>query len=384
MKIRTAIIPEMTITRFARMQDVVDYSPPYQREGGIWPVETRAALIDSIINGFDLPKLYFERETSRRRTIDGLSYQYAVVDGKQRLEAIMSFLSDELRLPEDFKLFEDEDVHAAGMTLGDLLKSYPQLAQRFFDFELPIVSIVTDSGDLIEELFQRLNASSSLTAAERRNAISGATRDAANRLSEHDFLAQRSPIRNARFKYRELAAKFLAVEHQFDTRGRISDTKAATLYSLFSATHGVPQAISDAEMNRYELTATATLDRMSEIFADNDELLSSIGTVVVYYLVFRNGIQKLNVDRKRFKEFEVLRQQASKMSEFDPEYARPANARLREYNALVQSTNDGKALSRRAEILSSFLTNINRDDPLLTLDRLEEGIEIPEDPVKED
>lgn len=40
------------------------------------------------------------------------------------------------------------------------------------------------------------------------------------------------------------------------------------------------------------------------------------------------------------------------MTEDDVDYIRPASARLREYNALAQSTNDGRALARRARALA--------------------------------
>ena len=238
MRIRTALIPQLTISKYTRMKDVVDHNPPYQREGGIWSLATKARLIDSILNGLDVPKLYFEKAATRRLTPAGLTYQYAVIDGKQRLEAINSFLDGQLRLAQEFQLYEDAEVNAAGLTLQELEAKYPRLAQRFLDYQLPIVSVTSDSGDLIEEMFQRLNASSALNAAELRNAISGATRDAANDLAEHELLVGRSPVKNARYKYRELGAKFLVIEHQLDTRGRVSDTKAETLRRLFLATKG--------------------------------------------------------------------------------------------------------------------------------------------------
>lgn len=379
MRIRTALIPELTVAKFRRMKDVVDLSPPYQREGGIWGIDTRAGLIDSILNGLDVPKLYFEKESSRRLNPAGLTYQYAVIDGKQRLEAIASFLSGELRLADDFRFFEDENVRAERLTLFELQERYPAVAQRFIDYELPIVSVTSDSGDLIEEMFQRLNASSSLNAAERRNAISGATRESANELSQHELLLSRSPIKNARYKYRELGAKFLAIEHQLGTRGRLSDTKADTLHRLFVATHGDNPSISSATMRDYQASAMETLDRMLLAFTDNDPLLASIGTVVVYYLTFRDSSVAAIANRQSLQEFEDLRREASRLAEDASTYARPANVRLREYNVFVQSTNDGKALERRAEILSAFLKARTGTNPLVGLDELGEGVDVPDE-----
>lgn len=367
MRIQTRLLDGLTVGRFSRMRESIDLDPPYQREGGIWDDETRRRLIDSIINGLDVPKLYFERAMTRRINREGLTYQYSVIDGKQRLGAINSYLNDELRLPEDFILFEDESRQAAGHTLSELRREFPGLATRFLDYELPVVSVVTESGDLIEEMFQRLNAASSLNAAERRNAISGSTKDAANALAGHVFLIKKSPIKNARYKYRELGAKFLAIEQQVESRGKIVDTKAETLLRLFKDTHDKPVRITDGQMEAYRDRATDVLDHMAGLFQDNDPLLSSIGTVVVYYLSFRNEVFRKAATREALQSFEVLRREAARMSDNDPAYGSPVNARLRDYNLLVQSTNDGRALDRRATILAAYVV-----DGLAGLEHLDE------------
>lgn len=359
------------------MESVIDLNPPYQREGDIWKESTRAVLIDSIINGLDVPKIYLETETSRRRGPKGLSYQYAVIDGKQRLGAILAFLSDQLMLADDFRYFEDDTVAAAGLTLSELEITYPLLARQFLEFELPIVRVTSDSGDLIEEMFQRLNASASLNAAERRNSVGGPTRDSVNALAEHPLLVSCSPIRSARYKYRELSAKFLAIEDQLATRFKISDTKASTLYRLFVDTRGTSPRIDASAMKAYEELAKATLDRMVDVFDSDDRLLASIGTVVVYYIAFRDQAFADVVDRDVLSEFESLRREAAQMSEDDPSYSAAPNVRLREYNGLVQSTNDGRALSRRAEILKRYVDGYTSDEPLSGLQSIPDG-DLPE------
>jgi hypothetical protein len=377
MKIRTDMKLELTIGRLGRFVEVVDLNPPYQREGGVWSTDVRGKLIDSIINGLDLPKLYFEKEMIKRSNPAGLSYQYAVIDGKQRLEAILSFLAGDLRLPEDFRFFEDETIKAAAMTFPQLSEKYPGLARRVLDYQLPIVRVTSDSGDLIEEMFQRLNASSALNAAEKRNSLTGPTRDAANDLAAHALLVTCSPIRSARYKYRELGAKFLAIERQVDEKRRIVDTKADTLYQLFTATRGVAPKISADKMEGYREQASKLLDKMASVFVADDPLLASIGTVVVYYIAFRNDGPSNSIDRLRLQQFELLRREAGRMSEDSPGYARPANARLREYNAFVQSTNDGRALERRAEILLAYTHGYSSEDPLVGLDEVPDG-ELPD------
>lgn len=363
---------EITIARFVKMREVVDLDPPYQREGDVWKPGTRATLIDSIINGLDLPKLYFEEVSEKRYSKSGLKFEYAVIDGKQRLESILAFADGTLPLAEDFYFFEDDEVKASGMTLAQLDEEYPHLADRFWGFVLPIVVVHANSGDLVEEMFTRLNAATALNAAEKRNSIQSPTKEAANRLADHELLVSRSPIRSARYKYRELAAKFLAIEHQLDTKDKLSDTKAATLLDLFRATRGAERSISDAEMDKYEARAMGTLDRMMSVFIENDPLLRSIGTVVVYYICFREADFASAVQPSMLQMFEDARRRAARMNDSNPEYAKRPYARLREYNVLVQSTNDGSALARRAEILRAFVLNGRPDNPMGGLEALSE------------
>jgi uncharacterized protein with ParB-like and HNH nuclease domain len=65
--------------------------PEYQRQSDIWNLEKRQLLIDSIINGYDIPKLYFHKYP-RPKKIRGNHYTYAIIDGKQRLESIWKFI----------------------------------------------------------------------------------------------------------------------------------------------------------------------------------------------------------------------------------------------------------------------------------------------------
>ena len=47
------------ILRLLYEKDAINLNPEYQRNGEIWPLEKRQLLIDSILNDYDIPKLYF-------------------------------------------------------------------------------------------------------------------------------------------------------------------------------------------------------------------------------------------------------------------------------------------------------------------------------------
>ncbi len=43
---------------WASQRTKIDMKPDYQREGRLWSRADKAYLIDSILNGYDIPKIY--------------------------------------------------------------------------------------------------------------------------------------------------------------------------------------------------------------------------------------------------------------------------------------------------------------------------------------
>ena len=356
--IRTETLSHFSVIDFKYKVPVMELSPTYQREGNVWSSQQQSRLIDTIVNGLDMPKIYFEvLRDGRVHPETGRTLVYAVLDGRQRLEAISGFLNGQVALPDDFIYFEDPSVEGAGMTLPDLLENEATqiLSEKFLEYKLPVVEVITDSGDLIEEMFQRLNSSTSLNAAEKRNAISCGVRDASNELAKHQFFVDKVAIKNARYKYRELSSKFLLIEHQIEESGRIRDTKAASLMDFFlRSKNGV---IGRDDVLRLEERVFSILERMNKVFENNDSLLKSVGTIVVYYLAFRDETFLHHVSREGLLGFEAARRE----SQANDDEISDVDEVLRRYNAFVQSTNDGTPLSFRADVLKSFIYDFEQE-----------------------
>ena len=49
-----------TIKWLNHYQETIDFSPSYQRLGRLWKRDQKQLLADSILNGFDIPKFYFQ------------------------------------------------------------------------------------------------------------------------------------------------------------------------------------------------------------------------------------------------------------------------------------------------------------------------------------
>ena len=83
-------------------------------------------LIDSIINRYDIPKLYFHKLPNAKD-----EFEYAIIDGRQRLETIWKFIDGDFALDSEFSYLRDSRVDMGGMTYTDLAKNYPKIKNQF-------------------------------------------------------------------------------------------------------------------------------------------------------------------------------------------------------------------------------------------------------------
>jgi len=47
-----------TLLEWYRDRDKIDLDPSYQRRGDLWPLWNKQLLINSILNRYDIPKIY--------------------------------------------------------------------------------------------------------------------------------------------------------------------------------------------------------------------------------------------------------------------------------------------------------------------------------------
>lgn len=349
-----------TIQYLNAIQSEIDFDPIYQRQGDVWATSKRQLLIDSILNDFDVPKIYFHQYQSPPKNATGSRFQYALVDGKQRLSAIFGFINGDYTLAEDFQLFSNPATHVGGMTYKELKAAEPRLALTFDSMPLDVVVIKTNEVELIEEMFSRLNEAVPLNAAEKRNAIGGPCREAVRSLIECEFFLRSLPFTNKRYRHLDLAAKLLLWEYTASTQetalSKIPDVKKMHLDRFFQ----------QAKENSLELDQLASsvnaaqhhLSALSSVFTDQDPLLRSIGSVSVFYLLLlkREREGRNYPERHLIKQFEHDRQFKYPLQDESNANLAPGVLVILEYNRLSQSPNDGSALSLRLSILDSYLT----------------------------
>ena len=332
-------------------RSAIEVDPPYQREGDVWTLEKRQLLIDSILNGFDLPKLYFHRFARPKDKGTQKGIQFAIIDGRQRLETIWHFVDDKFSLADDFKFFEDTKVKAGGLTYSDLAKEYPSLKMRFDAKTLPVVIVETDDLDLIEEMFSRLNEAVPLNAAEKRNALGGPMAKAIRDVAEHKFFQECIAFSNKRYQHREAAVKFLYLERE----GTIIDTKKVYLDRFVRDYRGK----SSKSVQHLVRKVSEVLDQMSTIFGQEDKLLRSQGMVIIYFLIFKNCSGErwfAKLSRKTLLQFDQLRAKNREAAEED---ISEAKYDLLEFDRMsVQGTNDALSLNFRFETMRDHLKSL--------------------------
>lgn len=353
MTINTKRLDGFKVSDFYRLKEEIKLHPDYQRDNNVWTTRQKTLFIDSIINGYLIPSIYIEsapRHGANKRE------RWSVLDGQQRLTAILEFADDQLRLSEDFIFYADRSINAHGMLLSELRDTYPLIARKFDSFIIPTIIVEAESTDEIEEMFERLNSSTSLNAAERRNAIGGPMRELSNTLALHAFFTDKCPIKNFRYKYRELATKLLTIELQIKIEGSLKDLKAKTLEQVFRQSKDKIEPYTEDILDEAHSAAHAVLDKMTRCFDNEDRLLASIGSLVVYYLCFRDA--DCNYLRDNIETFEDLRKEQRRIDNEDAlDEDTPESIYLRKYNVRVQSSNDGKPLTERSLILKAYLAD---------------------------
>jgi hypothetical protein len=124
----------------------LNLDPPYQRRS-VWSPRDRRFFLDTIFRGYACPAIFLHK-----RLEDGGGSVYEVVDGKQRLQTILTFVDNKIALAADFG-----DVALNGKKWRDLPS---EKQRRFWDYVLPVEFIKTVEGTVVNEVFERLNRNS--------------------------------------------------------------------------------------------------------------------------------------------------------------------------------------------------------------------------------
>lgn len=348
--IDTFPVQHSTIMRLYSEKDEIMLNPDYQRMGGVWTLEKKQLLMDSILNDYDIPKIYLHAFSREQKKSNG--FAYAVIDGRQRLEAIWQFIEGKFSLADDFRYQDDESIQLARLGYSDIASGYPKIKIKFDSFVLPVIGVDTDDQELIEDMFSRLNEAVPLNAAEKRNAIGGELVAAIRDVAGHEFFTRCVAFGNKRFQHREIAARFILVEENARTLGKIIDTKKEYLDALAkNYRHGKSDLVGD-----FKAAVSVVLDYMNSIFLEKDELLRSQGSMVLYYLLCKSAIQANETSKISRESLYAFRDKVrDNRLQAEDNYAE-ASFELLEFDRMSQQgTNDSSNIRERLSVITRFL-----------------------------
>ena len=246
-------------------------NPDFQR-GSVWTPSAKVYLIDTILNDLPIPQVYF------RTTIDPVSQTTIreVVDGQQRLRAILEFANGKLRLTSKAPKFVGEYYQT--LSVDD--------QEQFLSYKVPVVQLFNASDANVLEVFARLNSYSvKVTPAELRHArfsepVKWAIYDAANDWSVlwNDFRIV-SVRDSVRLKHTSVMAEiFMIVDQGFGNGGETSINKYYRARKAEAEKYFVPLRIHvDSIIG--EIVKKTSDDFLETTFYDSPNFLALFATV---------------------------------------------------------------------------------------------------------
>lgn len=291
-----------TIKTLVKNQPNVNLNPSWQR-GAAWQLPRQTLLIDSILRGMDIPKIYL------RKLPNGNPHSHDAVDGQQRIRAIWEFRAGLFALTHPETLPKIDGMDVTGKKFGALDK---KLKDRFENFEISIAEITAASNDEITNLFSRLQMGVSLNPAELRNAMLGPMRHVIDVMAtSHDFF-QTSRIPDVRHKRQDYVTHVFAMAAYQGAR----DIKAPDLRKMI-AEFDVPR------MDEVLALSSAVGDALTILAAVEENLSRKITQKWIFvdlcWLIMQqqSAGESINANElaESFQAFETLRREYSKHPE---------------------------------------------------------------------
>lgn len=159
---------------------VVD--PTYQRRR-VWMEQDKVRLIETILMGLIIPEVFFWPASVDPETGDSVTH---IVDGQQRIDAIVDFIDGKYKLAARYFLDEQMRGRYGNLEFSELP---PDAKSAIWTYKLSVVDIDKSwSKEQIMVMFYRLNLTNyNLNEQEKRNSKVSAFGDKAEALATLDF-----------------------------------------------------------------------------------------------------------------------------------------------------------------------------------------------------
>jgi hypothetical protein len=290
--------------------------PEFQREPTVWDLYKKQKLIDSIFRGFDIAPIYVYKKDDN---------SYECIDGRQRINAIYSFLGlnenmersdNHFAIKIDNDIYVDTDEFLLRLDNRQYSELKPEEKEIFDNYKLNVIIVRSDEDNVEEneqELslqFIRLQFSSILNAGEKLHAMSGDMRnfifselfsETPDGKEEHPFFKAIN-IRYRRYAKEQVAAQ-IALNY-FSRRAEpptFSRSRYIDLQYFFKR-----KSVFKEEDKRLAEEIKTILDKIAENFNDKLSFIENRAIAVTTFLFVAQLVNN-NEEKKlpKFGEFLV-------------------------------------------------------------------------------
>ena len=315
--------------------------PDFQREPTVWIPEKKQLLIDSMLIGLDIPKIYLYSPENEEYCPPGMKdakgqqiRYYDCVDGQQRIVSVIEFLDGKLRL-DDGRFWKD-------------LSRKEQ--ENLLNYEFTIALIKEASDKDLRLLFLRLQLGAPLVVGEKLKVLKGDMRNFVFDVGvNHPFFVKLT-IQNRRYTRETVFAQICINSFHKTLKGTFYTARYDELKAFFE---------HYSDLSKYkEITSriVKTLDLMNQYFGGCIQEFGNRAIIVSGYLFFeelikRGEAEKLPIFTKFYMEFlRKLKEQAGKGLDYDGEYRDLLNFQT----YIIQAAVSKSAITARHEMIREY------------------------------
>jgi len=245
-------IEEWKLEELYKRRNQINF-PVFQR-GVVWSEGKNKLLVDSIMRGIDIPKLYLQK------TDDG----WDCIDGQQRIRAIIGFFDEEFEYNGDiFPRLSDSDK------------------EKFENYKLTVAIVHEISEEEIRMLFKRLQLGVPLNAGEKLNAIKSNLGDFVKKMAQSNFIKNLS-IPSRRFAKEQVCAQICNNSIYINKTGDFRNSKYEDLENLYTWNKDFDLDSDGAK------SILQVLEKLDDIFStEAAEIRNRASAVSIYLMVER-------------------------------------------------------------------------------------------------
>lgn len=339
---------KLTISEFYDNYTLEKYNfeASYQRKSDVWAEDKKSFLIDSIMKNYPVPAIFMRPIVDKNGKT-----KYDIVDGKQRLQAIISFIEGQISLTSYFA--EDRFLDEEGRQLAENIagKSFEEIrkekrvsdyVKQFWTYTLQIEYLYEDDLDLVSSVFDRLNRNGeALNPQELRNAKYSTTplMKMIQKLTENSYLKDKlERLKIERMEDEEFVSEliFLVLDK------RTLDSTPSTLDARYEKYKNEISLLEEGEKTFYEIIDF--MDNLQLDYESNKRLCWTTHLYTLFSLCWycvNNNIQVEEVKNSVANFYKEYFSKNTTYSGYLKEYKDAASSRTR---SAVQKNNRMNAL----------------------------------------